>query len=163
MRSAIDGGASSSGFPHGSRRSGWSGGGSNFFGSGLTRLADRTVASGSSGDQVAPRSAARTGVSRQRSSIRCTLAVGGGAGRSFDAQLDHQAVGTGKLRRRELRGLLQIEHHARHAGLRFGDADLLQQRIADRDHVHAFVRHLGPGALNVEEQAVGIGRAVRDW
>jgi hypothetical protein len=54
----------------------------------------------------------------------------------------------------------QIQHHAGYAALRFGDADLFDQRIAYRDGLHLGLAQSRAGVLNIEEEAVGIGKSV---
>ncbi len=71
------------------------------------------------------------------------------------AELDHDAVGVGELRDRVVGPRFQIEHHADDAGLRERDANLLQQPVVDRNHLHPARAGLAADTGQVQEDAVG--------
>jgi hypothetical protein len=55
--------------------------------------------------------------------------------------------------------LLQVQHHARHARLRFGQANLLEQGIAHPNDEDLPIRRLRARG-NIEKDAVGVGKAI---
>src|SRR6202030_618261 len=57
--------------------------------------------------------------------------------------------------------LFEVENYSGHSGLGFGDADLLQQRIAYRNYIHTLLIHFGASAADVEEQPVGLSEPIR--
>ena len=56
--------------------------------------------------------------------------------------------------------IFQVEDNAGDAALGFGDANLLQQLIANGNDVHPFFKHGRLGADDIEEEAIGIGQAI---
>ena len=79
-------------------------------------------------------------------------------------QFHHQPIGIRKLRGRERHRRIvrfKVQHHPRDAGLRLRHANLFEQRVAHRHHMHAFFADRRPGPLHIEEQPVGIGQPVR--